>query len=85
MLQTTNPEILGKKKSESQGLEGISTDHWGPAKAGTLQQVAQVGVQVGLKYLRRRWLHQSPNYVRMYVSYKYNYPVRTVNNALLKK
>jgi len=28
-----------------------------PAKACSLQQVAQVGVQVGLKYIQRRRLH----------------------------
>ena len=28
-----------------------------PAKAGTLQQVAQVGVQINLEYIQRRRLH----------------------------
>ena len=39
--------------TESQSLEGTSGDHrvQPPAKAGSLQQVAHVGVQMGLEYL----------------------------------
>jgi len=39
-------------------LEGISRDGvQPPAKAGSLPQVAQVGVQVGLEHIQRRRLH----------------------------
>ena len=31
-----------------------------PAKAGSLEQAAQVGVQTGLEYLQRRTLHNLP-------------------------
>jgi len=45
--------------TEWQEMEGTSGDHWvqPPAKAGFLQQVAQVGIQMGLEYLQRRELH----------------------------
>ena len=45
----------------AQGLEGTSGDHRvppPPIKAGSLQQVEQVGVHVGLEYLQRRRLHK---------------------------
>jgi len=41
---------------QSQGLDGTSRDDHAqpPAKAGLLQQVTQVGTQLGLEYLHRR-------------------------------
>lgn len=45
--------------AEWQGLKGTSRDHQvqPPANAGTLQQVTQIGIQMGLKHLHRRRLH----------------------------
>ena len=53
------PKKNNHRIAESQGLEGTSRKLGvqPPAKAGTLQQVTQVDVQMGLEYLRRRRFH----------------------------
>jgi len=50
---------MNHRSTGSQGLAGTSRGYkvHPPAKAGSLQQVAQVGDQKGLEYLRRRILH----------------------------
>ena len=57
-----NTEDTDTEYTELLGLEGTFRDHQvqPPCKAGSLQQVAQVGVQMGLEFLQRRRIHNLP-------------------------
>ena len=57
--------------TELKRLEGTTRDHQvqPPAKASTLQQVTQVGIQIGLEYLQGRRIHNLPRQAVLMLCY----------------